>query len=338
MHRRWNPLGTGTSAGSSEVPGSGWWALVLAAGRGSRLEDLTVRDGEVVPKQFCALRGRKTLLELALERAERTVRRERVAVVVAGEHRRWWRLGLPGVRSENRIVQPAERGTAAGILLPLLSIHRRDPGGSVVVLPSDHYVRREALFRAAMRQALGVAAARPEQLILLAVRPERPDPQLGWVVPSNARASHHLRSVARFREKPSAEEARRLLADGALVNTLVFAARIETLLDLYRRHLPEVLRPFEQQGWQTEEALEACYAEVPVRDFSRHLLQRIPSRLRVLEVAPCGWSDLGTPDGVARCLADLRSQRRPRARGGRDGASWPIQLAKRLAARHAPGP
>jgi mannose-1-phosphate guanylyltransferase len=34
------------------------WAVVLAAGDGTRLESLTTNDrGDVVPKQFCSLRG-----------------------------------------------------------------------------------------------------------------------------------------------------------------------------------------------------------------------------------------------------------------------------------------
>ena len=32
------------------------------------------------------------------------------------------------------------RGTAPGILLPLLRIAERDPGATLVVLPSDHHV------------------------------------------------------------------------------------------------------------------------------------------------------------------------------------------------------
>jgi alkanesulfonate monooxygenase SsuD/methylene tetrahydromethanopterin reductase-like flavin-dependent oxidoreductase (luciferase family) len=49
-------------------------------------------------------------------------------------------------------------------------------------------------------------------------------------------------------------------------------------------------------------------------DFSRDILQGQESTLRVLKVADCGWSDLGTPERVAEALA------RHEARGTRAGA------------------
>jgi hypothetical protein len=45
------------------------WAIVLAAGEGSRLRLLTTDDrGVVTPKQFCSLRGGASLLERTLAR------------------------------------------------------------------------------------------------------------------------------------------------------------------------------------------------------------------------------------------------------------------------------
>ena len=46
------------------------WALVLAAGEGSRLRALTTTNGVAVPKQFCSLQGGPSLLQEALHRAE----------------------------------------------------------------------------------------------------------------------------------------------------------------------------------------------------------------------------------------------------------------------------
>ena len=49
------------------------WAVVLAAGDGTRLASLT-RDGQgnAVPKQFCSLRGENSLLHDAVDRARIT--------------------------------------------------------------------------------------------------------------------------------------------------------------------------------------------------------------------------------------------------------------------------
>src|SRR5262245_31154240 len=103
------------------------WAIVLAAGEGKRLRELTMRGGIDTPKQFCSLRGGRSLLGDALARAARIAPRKRMLVVVAAEHRRFWERELADLPRENVIVQPANRGTAAGVLLPALTVLERDP-------------------------------------------------------------------------------------------------------------------------------------------------------------------------------------------------------------------
>src|SRR5262245_39381555 len=121
------------------------WALVLAAGDGTRLRELTTRNGIATPKQYCSLRGGRSLLGDVLARAGRCVPRRRIVVVVAEQHRRFWERELADFPPENIVVQPSNRGTAAGILLPLLTVLERDPGARLAVLPSDHFVVRESV-------------------------------------------------------------------------------------------------------------------------------------------------------------------------------------------------
>src|SRR5688572_24218362 len=102
------------------------WAIVLAAGEGSRLRELTTRSGVATPKQFCSLRGGRSLLGDALARAARIAPRKRILVIVAEEHRAFYEPELRGYAPENIVVQPRNRGTAAGILLPVLTVLERD--------------------------------------------------------------------------------------------------------------------------------------------------------------------------------------------------------------------
>ena len=91
------------------------WAMVLAAGEGSRLASLTTdRSGVAVPKQYCSLLGGATLLEDALHRAAEVVPVERIATIVAQSHQRWWN-GLRTPMGDRLVVQPANRGTAHGV-------------------------------------------------------------------------------------------------------------------------------------------------------------------------------------------------------------------------------
>ena len=45
------------------------------------------------------------------------------------------------------------------------------------------------------------------------------------------------------------------------------------------------------------------YDTLDATDFSREILQRSVDRMDMLAVPRCGWTDLGTPERVAACLA-----------------------------------
>jgi len=276
------------------------WAIVLAGGEGSRLRELA-RDerGEPAPKQYCRFGGGRTLLATALARAERLVPRDRIVVSVLEPHRRWWVSTLAGHPAGAAVVsQPCSRGTAAGVLGPLLRILRDDPGAYVVILPSDHAVEDEEILWRSLEQAVRVAERRRDDLVLLGFMPDAPDPALGWIVPSPERDRDSHRVVA-FEEKPGPGRARRLMAEGGMWNGLLMAARAAALLRLYERFLPELIpavadlhRPHRAGS---EARLEVSYERMPGRDVSRHLLTPAVTHLRVVRVPGCGWSDLGTP-------------------------------------------
>src|SRR5271156_2014543 len=202
------------------------WALVLAAGSGSRLRSLTTTAaGVAVPKQFCSLRGGASLLEETLRRARRAgAHPGRILTVVAEQHRQWWDSPLHSMLTENVIVQPENKGTATGLLLPLVNLVQRAPHATVLVLPSDHFVRKPAVLIRAMHQAMRLADVDRRHVYLLGLTPEEIDPELGYIVPAAEGAASLASPVRLFVEKPPLETARRLVQAGALCNAFILAA------------------------------------------------------------------------------------------------------------------
>ena len=297
------------------------WALVLAAGEGTRLRSLTTtRQGVIVPKQYCSLNGGASLLTGALERAARVVPRDRTVAIVAGQHRRWWDRELAQLPSPNVIVQPENRGTAAGVLLPLLSILERDPEARVAILPSDHFVTDERVLAAELGRAFEALEHDPARVVLLGIDPDAADPDYGWIVPGPPRRDG-LHAVDAFVEKPQPPLAAELRGRGGVWNSFILVASGPALLRLYAERLPALLDAFDDRGSCT---LEQLYALLPVWDFSRDLMQGSEERLSLLRVPPCGWSDLGTPERVAGCVG--RRSWTPLRR------SAPLDLALALAA------
>ncbi|MDE2135990.1 MAG: NTP transferase domain-containing protein [Gammaproteobacteria bacterium] len=322
--------------------GSGCWALVLAGGNGTRLASLTTMDdGYTVPKQYCSLDGGPTLLQQALARATRVAGHERVCVVVAEQHRRHWEGSTHWPIPAHLCVQPHNRGTAAGILLGVHAIRARDPGADIVVFPSDHHVLDEAALAARAADALAELPGHPERCVLLGMRPSRADPQLGYILAhrSAGPASHPIR---RFVEKPAADIARRLCAAGALWNSFIFAVRAATLEKLLHRACGRLAPRLSAavSAAASREHLSSVYASAPSVDMSRDVLAHEVARLRVLEVPPCGWSDLGTPESVARTIARCGTSARlarPQPLSDAGPEQYRVNLRQRLRLTWCPG-
>jgi len=299
------------------------WAIVLAGGQGTRLSSLTMRGGVAVPKQFCTVNGGPTLLQLALRRAERIAGRGRVSIVVAPEHRHWWDEDLRSYVDARVVVQPHNRGTAAGVLLPLTAVCGQDRDTTVFILPSDHWVADEKILNRELQRAGRAVDAEPDTVVLLGTKPDAPDPGYGWILPGLETAPGVFR-IETFIEKPAPRTALELLATGAVWNSFLIAARARTLWALYEKRLPTL---WHRMRAALDPDAHAQYAELPSHDFSRDMLAGAEPLLRLLRVPECGWTDLGTPERVAASVERARTRRASRR-------SWPrdrVDLAWALA-------
>ena len=310
---------------------SNTWAVILAAGEGSRLRALTtLPSGIAIPKQFCSLYEGPSLLEEALHRGESVADRSRICAVVAEQHRCWWEDALGSLPDRNVIVQPQNRGTANGILLPLMHILPRDPSARIVLLPSDHHVLQEAVLTASLRDALEQLDWRSDETLLLGIQPGEVDPDLGYILPGGTDGRGAL-TVARFIEKPSQAVAGELIRAGGLWNAFIVVTTPVALLDLFRQRIPQVVEAMRAAVQRDREqgpgatAVTELYRKLSVIDFSRDIVAGQESKLRVLPVRACGWSDLGTPKRVAEVLE--RARRAKAAFPGRPAGPAHVSLA-----------
>lgn len=330
---RWDD---GTAAGDCH-------AIVLAAGRGRRLEGFTgEREGRPVPKQFAKFGRPMSLLQRTLRRLDALGLVSRTHVVVDATQVSMAQRQLHESGRVHLVEQPANRGTAAGVMLPLSCVMRENPESTVLLTPSDHAVEDEGLYRRGIFKAFSAIAADVKGVVLFGVRADEPRTDYGWILPGRALGGG-IRDVTRFVEKPSPALARRLHGKGGLWSTMVVAARARDLWELICRTAPalgEVFGTAIRMAEPSEERLRRHeYESLPELDFSRDVLGAThdvgvlswPSRM--------GWSDLGTPerlhawlarravrsDGVANPLG--RAEYAPRSRAG-DGSMNAAEVRK----------
>jgi mannose-1-phosphate guanylyltransferase len=290
------------------------WAVVLAGGDGARLRAMTTtREGQVIPKQYCSLGRSECLIQDAVKRAQGVVSSAHVCTVVAAQHRHWWRSALLSrVADRHVFIQPQNKGTGYGILFALLKLRRIDPDAVVTLLPADHYFRDEVPIVRSMRTAMNLAHQDPQGIYFLGTEPEGPDSELGYILPAE-RVKEGAVNVTGFCEKPDRRYALELIALGALWNLFILAGGIRALLELfeesYARVTSQMAKALEQEAGGNPRMLEELYqGAVPV-DFSKDVLELHSTRLNVVQVPNCGWTDLGTPQRVAATVRNLTASK-----------------------------
>jgi mannose-1-phosphate guanylyltransferase len=288
------------------------------------------------PKQFCRIIGTRSMLRHTWDRALRMVPPERIVTIITAGQEHYLedeaRQGVPGVV----LVQPENKETAPGLLLPLLWIARRNPVATVAVFPADHFIWEEDRFEAHMRAAVSAAARLRRRLILLGVEADSPETGYGWIAPGDPAATPsggEVYLVRRFWEKPDRPTAAHLLAQGHLWNTFILVGGVDTFLALVRAAVPEVFRPLRAiascLGTPAEPAaLALAYQHLRATNLSQALLARHPEALMVQVARGISWCDWGDPERILRSLR--RIDRRP---------AWlPVYARIRAAAVTRPGP
>jgi mannose-1-phosphate guanylyltransferase len=250
--------------------------------------------------------GNESLLDLARKRAERSISPEQILVPLTRSHWAFY-VQEPGIRPSQRIVQPANRGTAPPILYSLLSIEQIDDDAIVAILPSDHHFSDERAFTAALESAFETAAQHPCSVMLLGASPQGPEVEYGWIEigPSVRGTGGAWSRVRGFFEKPSFRAARELLARGSLWNTFVMVGHVRGFLEMANASLADVVGWLRMSPlWVGEEVYveDSLYERIPVVDFSREVLSVQTKRLLALRMVGTGWSDLGHPERVLSVL------------------------------------
>lgn len=289
--------------------------IVLAGGEGMRVRSLATRlTGQPIPKQYVNFVGTRSMLEHTFQRAEKLIPSDRLFTVASRGHLEHHaaRRQLAARPAGTVVLQPENRDTAPGLLLPLMHLAARHPRAVVAVFPADHYILEEDLFMAHVELALSAVEIDESRLVLLGVQPGEPEPDYGYILPGAAAGSLGLRSVSRFIEKPARHVAAELALRGGLWNTLVMAFRAGALLELARSLAPDLAGAFERIGeaigtLREQEVTREVYRSLRPLNLSRDLLENLParhpSRLLVLSVHGVHWSDWGSEQRVLGAMA-----------------------------------
>ena len=269
------------------------WNVVLAGGVGSRFWPLSTPER---PKQLLPLISESTMLQDTLERMRPLAPLSQTLVLTNASLREAVLALEPALPPENVIAEPRPAGTCAALAWAAQVIAKRAGADAVMIcVHADWAIGDVGAYRATLAEAARVAFEE-RALVTVGIVPSRPDPGFGYIQPGAA-VREGVRRVARFVEKPDPERAVRMVADGFLWNSGIFAWCVGDLLDEIRDHTPEVQPALSAAG----DDVAAFFAQVQSVAIDVGVLER-SARVLVLP-GQFGWDDVGTWAALHRVRA-----------------------------------
>lgn len=166
------------------------------------------------------------------------------------------------------------------------------------------------------RSACMAVRSDPSRLILLGVKPDRDEPEYGYLLPSKKPqdVGTKISEISWFIEKPEQKIARRLMRAGALWNTMIMAFKTSTVLHWVSKLAPALYQQFQKIyqaiGTPREaDVIRSVYQRLTPSNFSKEFLEPMvkiyPSCLGALPVREILWSDWGTASRVRDVVKKL---------------------------------
>jgi mannose-1-phosphate guanylyltransferase len=216
--------------------------VILAGGRGTRFWPLSRKKRA---KQLLALDGKHSMIQQTVTRLLPLAAAKKFWVITNEDLRPAILKQLPKLPKAQVLAEPAGRNTAPAIGLAAFLLLRENPDAVLGMFPSDHVIADEKRFRETLMRGIQIAAA-GENIVVLGIRPSRPETGYGYIEAGSALAGEAVR-VRRFTEKPDAAEAAAFLASGNYFwNSGMFLWRARTLADAMLEHLPKTALLLEQ--------------------------------------------------------------------------------------------
>lgn len=206
---------------------------ILSGGIGSRLWPLSRKDR---PKQFLPFFGGESLFQKTAKRVKHS---GFSAPIVIGSNDHRFLIGEQlselGITANSILLEPMGRNTAPPALMAALIAEESDPDALVLLLPSDHLIRKEEVFLEAVRGA--EQAARDGAIVTFGIKPSEPNTGYGYI--KVVAGDEPVRRVDTFVEKPDLARAESFLKDGGYFwNAGIFLYSAKTMIEAFKTHQP----------------------------------------------------------------------------------------------------
>ena len=270
--------------------------VILSGGSGTRLWPVS---RESFPKQFWGLlnHDRSMIVETALRGRGPGFA---APVVVCNQEHRFLvaeQLRDAGIEDARIVLEPVGRNSAPAIAAAALLVAQTDPQAVIWMMPADAAIGDVDKLHDILAQA--AAGARAGRIVTLGMKATGPETGYGYMeVGDPVEGVPGVHAVAHFIEKPDAQGAAKLVADGALWNAGMFVFMAETMIEELQRHAPDVLSAVRRalEGATSDLDFIRLQAEAFAASPNISLDYAVAERTHRIAVVPAdmSWSDVGS--------------------------------------------
>ncbi len=289
-------------------------AVIFAGGVGTRLWPLSRKKS---PKQFEKIIGNQSTLQLAAGRLQPDFAWSDVFVSTGKAYVETVQGQLDKIPPDHVIGEPQMRdvGPAVGLITSLLV--RDFPMEPMVILWSDHLVKKDALFRKILLTAGGIVKENPDKIVFVSQKPRFASENLGWIdygkeVLTKDGLSFH--SFVDFQYRPDGETAKRYFESGHHAwNLGYFVTTPQFLWKQYERFAPNVYAGLSRiaDSWHTdkyEETLDAIYPTLEKISFDNAILEKLDPADALVISENIEWSDIGAWEALKEALQEAEDK------------------------------
>jgi len=282
--------------------------VIFAGGVGTRLWPLSRKKS---PKQFEKIVGDKSTLQLAADRLQPDFSWNDLYISTGKGYVPLVSQQLPKLPPNQIIGEPIMRdvGPAVGLVTAILA--KESPQEPMVILWSDHLVKKEELFRKILRVAGDVVSKEQDKIVFVAQKARFASENLGWINYGKLvyeKEGVALHAFVDFQYRPDRNTAERYFTSGHHAwNLGYFVTTPRFLLSQFKQYAPNLYQGLIKiaDAWRTgsyQDVLNEVYPTLEKISFDNAILEKLnPSNAYVIS-ENIEWSDIGAWEALKEAL------------------------------------
>lgn len=268
------------------------YALILAGGKGSRLWPISTTNK---PKQYLNLYSNNIMINETIKRIENLFEYDDIFVITSIEQKELAERYIDNrIPRENIIFEPMSKNTAMCIFYASIRILEQKGDGTITILSSDHYIEESKKLLNNIKESIEIAR-KDENLVTIGIKPTYPATGFGYIK-YNYNDDLKCNIVKEFKEKPVYEKAREYIESGKYYwNSGIFIWKISSILNNYRKFLPEIYRYKEQIAnsiGNEKNVLKTIYENVEAISIDKGILEK-SNNIKMVK-GEFEWLDIGS--------------------------------------------